>query len=57
MIMRHQTRYFTKIFSNIGVKDGCHGYFMILHICSWVVYKASYGMLQKIFVIITAVRR
>ena len=26
--------------TTLGLKTGCHGYFMLLDICRWVVYKA-----------------
>ena len=28
--------------ATLGLKTGCHGYFMLLDICRWVVYKVNY---------------
>ena len=41
--------------ATLGLKTGCHGYFMLLDICRWIVYKVSNGILFKIIVITLAV--
>ena len=41
--------------ATLGLNTGSHGYFMLLDICRWVVYKLSYGKLYKISVIMIAV--